>query len=682
MLIIIRKRIRLSIYIFMERNKGNMSYSLDKFQDKAVKSKSRNTLIVAAPGSGKTTVIINRVKYLLKDLQVNWTNIFVITFTKAAANNMKERFLKDNPQLKSPFFGTFHGLFYKLLRRHMGEINIISSGEAYKNVESTLKKYIDEISEDKVKEILNEISRYKNSMGKYGLEDEIIKSCVENYEEYKKQKGLLDFDDLQINIYKLLLEDKRLREYYSRGIEYFLVDEFQDCDLIQLKILKLLNSSNSLFCVGDEDQCIYGFRGSRPECMVNFNQDFGGEKVFLSYNYRSGENIVKLSKNLIENNMERNSKEIINFRKEKGSIRVWQPYNEKQQAEDIVRAISDKHNRGEHLRNNVVIYRTNIESRSISDELIARKIPFRFLDKEYNFFEHFICRDILSYLVLSIDSYDIESFKRIINKPFRYISKGNLENMGNLREKINVFDQLISKGDFKSFQLNNLERLKKDIAFLNKLSLPSAIDFVLNDLEYREYLREYGEKFKIAKEDFERIIEEFRTIALDFKSINLLLVHVEEVKNLLKKKESDFKEDAVLLSTIHGVKGMEFENVHIINCCNEIIPHINSEDIEEERRLFYVGITRAINNLYIYAPKTIRGRFMEASPFIKELKHEVTAGDQSPLKKGDRILHKTHGYGEVLSVDDNVTEIIFEDDVKRKFSVSVLFMNRLLEVLE
>ncbi|MDD7792995.1 ATP-dependent helicase [Clostridium sp. 'White wine YQ'] len=659
-----------------------MSYKLDKFQNEAVKAKSRNTLIVAAPGSGKTTVIINRVKHLLEELKVNSNNIFVITFTKAAANNMKDRFSRDNSNLKAPFFGTFHGLFYKLLMRHLGSINIISTSESYKIVENTLKVYIDEISEDKVKEMLNEISRFKTSLGEYKIDDIITNKCIENYEGYKMEKNLMDFDDLQIEMYKLLSEDKKVLEYYSNGLKYILVDEFQDCDLIQLKILKLLNSSNSLFCVGDEDQCIYGFRGSRPECMVNFKEEFGGEKVYLSYNYRSVSNIVKLSKNLIKNNLERNPKEIINYRGEEGNINISKPYNEKFQGEDIVNSIVKKNGQGIPLNNNVILYRTNIESRSISDELIARKIPFRFLDKEYNFFEHFICKDILAYLKLSIDPYDREAFKRIINKPFRYISKNNIESLSKLRERRNVFDDLIINGDFKSFQLNNLERLKKDISYLNKLSLPSAVDTVLNDLEYREYLREYGEKFRVASDDFERIIEEFRTIVLDFKSITTLLVHVEEVKEKLSNKERDFKEDGVLLSTIHGVKGMEFENVYILNCCEEVIPHANATDIEEERRLFYVAITRAINNLNIYAPKTLRGRFTETSPFIKELEFKGEPEEKSKLNKGDKIFHKSHGEGEIVSLKDDVVEIEFEDGVKRKFSLSILFLNRLIEVKE
>lgn len=654
-------------------------YKLDEFQVKAATTEERNILVVAAPGSGKTTVIVNRVRYLVEQKRVNPNNIIVITFTKSAANNMKERYLRESKKEVAPFFGTFHGLFYKLLVRHLGEVNIISTNDTYKIIEKALKTYMDEVSEDKIREVLNTISLYKSSLGEGEIKDSIILSCFEGYEEYKQEKQLMDFDDLQINIYRLLINNKKLLQHYSKLFKYILVDEFQDCDELQLRILKLLNDENSLFCVGDEDQCIYSFRGSRPECMVKFKEEFGGEKLYLSYNYRSSENIVEISRKLIVNNKKRNNKNILNYRSNKGEILLTNPYNEKMQCEDIINKIIDKKKKGINLSTNVVIYRTNVESRSISDELIRRKVPFRFLDKEYNFFEHFICQDIISYFKLSINPHDFNSFKRVINKPFRYISKQNIDIVGKEMIKDNMFDILLNKGDLKSFQLNKMDRLKKDIHYLNKISILSAMDYILNDLEYREYLREYSDKFKISSEDLEVILQEMKATLCEFNTIHLFLAHVETVKEQLTLSKNQRQGDEVLLSTIHGVKGLEFESVYILNCCEEVIPHVNALDIEEERRLFYVAVTRAINNLYVYSPKTLRGRFVNSSLFLNELEYKINETMDYGYKKGARVIHKAYGEGIVKNIDGDTINIEFETGVERRFSLLILVTNGIIK---
>lgn len=651
-------------------------YKLDQFQIRAARAEERNLLVVAAPGSGKTTVIVNRVRYLVEEKGVNPNNIIVITFTKSAGENMKGRYLRESRSERAPFFGTFHGLFYKLLIRHLGKIDIISPSQGYKVIEKTLGTYTDEMSEDKVKEILNEISLHKNSLGDRKITDSITLDCYEKYEGFKKEKDLLDFDDLQINIYKLLQEDENILASYRRLFRFILVDEFQDCDELQLRILKLLNKENSLFCVGDEDQCIYSFRGSRPECMVEFNKIFQGEKVYLSYNYRSVQNIVETSKKLIGNNKNRNDKEILSFRKDKGEFNIVVPYNEKLQSEHIVDTIVEKHKVGVKYSDNVVLYRTNMESRSISDELIKRRIPFRFLDKEYNIFEHFICQDILAYLKLAVDPYDVGSFKRIINKPFRYVSRSNVDVVGKSIIKQNVFDDLMNNGELQSFQLKKIGDLKKEIGGLNKRSLGTAIDYVLNDLEYRENIRNYSMKFKSSMDDMEIIIEELRTIAEDFKTIHLFLAHVETVKEELASSKKN-NVDSVFLSTIHGVKGLEFNNVYIIDCLEEIIPHGNTTDIEEERRLFYVAITRAINNLYIYAPKTLRGKFLSESCFLKELGFikDVSHG----YKVGDVVTHRGHGKCIIKELSGDTVTLEFNGGNLKKFSLQVLIANRLIK---
>ncbi|NYC31858.1 superfamily I DNA/RNA helicase [Clostridium saccharobutylicum] len=379
-----------------------MGYNLDKYQMSAIKCEDRNALIVAAPGSGKTTVIINKVDHLVSDKKVSNGNIIIITFTKAAAENMKKRyaqivsekrFLQMSNVNRSPFFGTFHGLFYKMLLKCGKKIDIIDGGIAHKIVSNVLSKYFDDVNDDKVKEAINNISLYKTSRAdistfKPSLAKEIFEKCLEKYEEYKREYNKYDFDDLAIEVLDLLRKNKNILLGYRKLFKYILVDEFQDCDEMQIDFLKLINDgdNNSLFAVGDEDQCIYSFRGSKPEYMVSFQKIFNeGKKYYLSVNYRSRMNIVNKSKDVIKFNKERNNKEIKSNKDSEGIIRWFNSYNEKMQAESLVDIIMQNKNLNIPYEDNAVLYRTNVESMTVIDVLTKRKIPFTLLDREYNF---------------------------------------------------------------------------------------------------------------------------------------------------------------------------------------------------------------------------------------------------------------------------------------------------------
>lgn len=668
--------------------------NLDSYQLEATKATEKNVLVVAAPGSGKTTVIINRIKYLVDNSGISEGNIIVLTFTKAAALNMKNRYIKTFRKEASPFFGTFHGLFYKILSREGYKIEIIQGFITNKIVEGVLKKYSDDVSEDKIKEAVNNISLFKTSRlsieeFKPSITKDIFVECYEKYTEYKRENNLLDFDDLAIITLDLFNNNVRLREGYRRLFRYILVDEFQDCDELQIEFLKLMNedSENSLFAVGDEDQCIYSFRGSKPEYMVIFNEIFSkGKKYYLSKNYRSNKNIIEASKKVISYNKDRNKKEIIANKQTEGIIKCSSPYDEKIQGEEIVKDIKRLIEDGSYnYKDNIILYRTNMESMSIVDTFIRNKIPFNMLDREYNFFNHFICKDLLSYLKLANDSYSREDFIKIINKPFRYISKTSLAYVREYRESMNVFDILINKSDTPPFQKKKLEDLKNDFNYIKKTSLSSAIQFIITDMGYLDYLKEYAEKFGSSIEDLEDILEEFKTSASAFKSINEFFVHIEEVGKKLEESKKHRDEDRVLLSTIHGVKGMEFKNVFLINCNEDTMPHSQSKEnnLEEERRLFYVGITRAIDNLYLFVPKMRKGKFKEVSRFITEggFMSMVEAKAEHDFKKGLHIRHRAFGEGIIKEVNGDQVSITFDDNRTRNFSGKILKRSGLVVII-
>ena len=558
----------------------------------------------------------------------------------------------------------------------------MDGGKGHAIIKSVLSRYFDDVNDDKVREVMNNISMFKTSLCtidefKSTVSKDIFLECLKVYESSKEREGLWDFDDLSVTVLKLFTENKRVLEKYRRMFKYILVDEFQDCDNIQVSFLLLMNKDNELFAVGDEDQCIYSFRGSKPEYMVNFHETFkNGVKVKLLTNYRSKNNIVEVSKRLIDKNENRNEKEIISYCDSHGIVHYSTPYNEYMQGEEIAKYIKENY-QGTYA-DNAVLYRTNMESRSMIDILTKRKIPFVLLDKGYNFFNHFICKDLINYLKLSIDQYDKNAFAWIINKPFRYISKENLGYINSYQEHKSPFDILINKKDMPPFQCKKIDDLRKEILYLNKMSLGSAIQYIISTMGYIDYLREYANKYGQSLDDLEDVLEEFKGAAEGFKTITEFLIHVNNVEEQIESSKA--VEDGVILSTIHGVKGMEFNNVYIINCNEEVIPHKSSmeENIEEERRLFYVAITRAINNLYVFSPKTMRGKFRETSRFIAEshLKEEAEKIDYG-IEVGNMLYHRTYGEGSVIEIDKDKITIKFKD-ICRSFSLKVLMENNLV----
>ncbi|WP_085829495.1 ATP-dependent helicase [Clostridium massiliodielmoense] len=724
----VENSIRDKFFYLRDKIIENRYKELNKEQISAVLSEENNLAVIACPGAGKTTTLIRRVdylvtfgfiyntdycpeeittsdlniledylnynkgntrlNYLLRQKAISANNIIIITFTRAAAKNMKKRYKALGNHKRTPFFGTFHGLFYKILSRTEEKIDIINTAISYKLIKGVLSTYLDEISDEKVKETLNAISFYKtltDSKENFNpnMDRDIFLECYRTYEDFKLKNNLMDFDDLQLRCKSMFMKNMRVLNGYKNLFKYILVDEFQDCDGIQIEILKLLNEGNSIFAVGDEDQCIYGFRGSKPECMVNFDKHFkNGKKLFLSTNYRCPKSIVKVSDNLIKNNKMRNDKKFKSSKEDMSKINVMNYKNEREQADSIAMNITKLMSIGDYnYEDNAILYRTNVESRSIIDSFIRKKIPFKLLDKEYNFFEHFICKDIIAYLKLSINSSDKESFLRIINKPFRYISKVNLGKVRKDNSGDDCFDALKDNEKIPPFQLKKIDEVKKDIQNLNRMSLSGAINSVLHTLDYYDYLKDYSKKFKLDITELEEILEEFISASQDYTTIITFLAHISEVKDEIKNNKNNEEKSGVILSTIHGVKGMEFKNVFIINCNEENIPHINSidENLEEERRLFYVGVTRTIENLWVCICNEIRGKNKSASRFIKECNLTVIFNDL--FKKDEIVFHKSFGKGKITSIDDNKIEIEFQNNIKRSFDSLILYNNGLVEKL-
>lgn len=601
-----------------------MLRNLDSDQLIAVNSCYKNSLVVAAPGSGKTTVILARVRYLIQVKKVSPENIAVITFTRASAEEMRFRFLGDNRERATPYFGTIHSFIYGILRKHGLHSCIISELECKKILKRCLVKYIDEGIDEIVKILRKDISNYKTSAEEKftpSIDKEIFNSCYAEYEKIKDENSLWDFDDILL-CYKQLLEgDKREIEQTTKRYPYILVDEFQDCDKIQLIIFKYLSTYSSMFCVGDEDQCIYGFRGAYPKALMNFCEDFNySHKFFLKTNYRCPKNITETSCRIIFNNQLRNHKVINSYNVKDGISKLELCENESNQSTKVTQLIKNSvENGSDSWEDFAILYRTHTDNINIINEFLKQHIPFRIMGECFNLYQHFICRDIISYFKWSLDGTDKESVLKVINKPFRYISKVAIEGLKEKAVKYSCLDTILEDHNMPLFKIKCIKKLQKKLYILKGMMPSAGVYYVLKELGYLEYLDSYCNKIKINITDLMVIVEYLAESLEEFTSLNEALKHV-NYSNKVISQSIENKREGVLLSTIHGIKGMEFNKVIIINCCEECIPHKNSipEHIEEERRLFYVAVTRTRQDLYIYAVKSLRGKGVLVSRFIEE----------------------------------------------------------------
>lgn len=583
----------------------------DEYQNDAIFSNEDKVLLVASPGSGKTTVIIEKLMHLI-NCGFKEDNILLITFTKKACENMKQRFVVLNGSSTSPHFYTFHALFYKIIKDNINfNFEIITEDHIHKFLSNVLKDYMDSISEYKIQSFVCEITRFNGSNKSIddfetNLPKHVLDDVVKKYRKYKFDNNLYDFDDLEKEVLKLFEERADILEFYRDKFKYILVDEFQDCNNVQFEILKMLSMKSKLFCVGDDDQSIYKFRGANPSIMVNFCDVFeGAKKYYLKYNYRSKHSIVNFSRNVIENNRIRNKKQLIGKKEEEGEVICKKFLEDADQGKYIVDDIENLQKRGVSLSDFAVLYRNHKDSFSILSEFIKRNIKINFLDDNFNIFELFYIKDLIN-LLSFIDNPTINNFKNICNKVTFLFSRRVNQIINKFDYGLNFFS--VMDASFDKISCNDkrsIYNLKKMIKKFTRYPISSRINGILNKLGYSVYLNNIILQKNLNKAEIDYFIDYFYNLIMNFKSIE------------------EFNENIRLISSVHGVnfgtihssKGMEFRYVYIINAQNiERDISLNSNinilyDEEEERRIFYVGITRAIDSLKILSPYFIDGRF-------------------------------------------------------------------------
>lgn len=659
--------------------------SIDKLNEnqlKAVNHLDGPCMVLAGPGSGKTRVITYRIANMVVNKNIKPTSILAISFTKASSIEMKNRALSlsNDFRMNKVTYGTFHSVFFRILR-YFENYNIESILDektkriGLKNILKGLN--IENADDDEtIGQVINEISYVKNElMDKRDFKSEVLTNdefikVYNFYEEYKQQMNKIDFDDMLIKTYELLKNNKAALDRVRSVYRYILVDEFQDINKVQFEALKLIaNPSNNIFVVGDEDQSIYGFRGSRPDFLLEFEEYFSNtKKVLLDINYRSKGEIINIANRLIEKNTNRYEKVIKCGKGNGAKVNYISPEDSEEEAVYIAKDIKNKVQEDyTEYTDFAVIYRTNIQSRALVDVFMDMRIPFVVKDSIVTIYDHWAAQDILAYLRIGVNPNSNKDWIRIINKPFRYISKDNL-NL--IKDEPDFINSLINKCDLHPKQVKTINDLDIDISYVKGLNPKNAISYIRTTLDYDRYILDYCANRKIKTNGLIEILNELESSATNFKTIQEYLEHIERVKSEIVDNKNNKETDGVIFTTMHSAKGLEFKNVYIIGANEGTIPHEKSyeiddeekknDQIEEERRLMYVAITRAEENICISSPINKYGKRVSKSRFVEDIK-APTKKEMDSITIGDRIYHKKFKEGIIVEKNGDSIKIRFKD---------------------
>lgn len=630
-------------------------------------------MVLAGPGSGKTTVITHRIKRLL-EAGVDPSGILVITFTKAAATEMKERFLRlareedekrkqaeqraggsrtgaeklffgtadPGPRRREACgtsleaagsrvsFGTFHSVFYHILKwAYRFPAGNVISGEEKRQY---FKKFLDESEmevEDEaefISSIINEISYVKGERLdlKYyysqNCPEEWFKKLYDGYDEMLKTTGKIDFDDMLVMCHELFTERKDILAAWQKKFKYILVDEFQDINLLQYQVVRMLAlPENNLFIVGDDDQSIYRFRGAKPEIMLGFEKDFPGTKrVLLGTNYRSTKEIVETSLRLIEHNKVRFEKKLEPFRGSGRPVDFRVFDNPGHEMDTVAQSIRAYHDAGYQWSEIAVLFRTGANSGLMAERLMGYNIPFKLRDVIPNLYSHWIAKDLFAYMEIAAGSRKRSDFYRIMNRPNRYFSRDAFDT------PIVSFDRLKSFYQDRDWMEERICDLEADLRAMAPLKPVAAVNYIRKAIGYDDYLRSYAEFRRMKPEELFETADKLAESAAEFATFVEWKEHAARYEEELKKQNQEEREetkDRVTLSTMHSAKGLEYPVVFVVDANEGIVPHHKAglpADIEEERRLFYVALTRAKDRLHVAAVKERYHRKTDVSRFVEE----------------------------------------------------------------
>lgn len=608
--------------------------SLNHAQTEAVAHNKGPCMVLAGPGSGKTLTIAKRIEYLIMKHKVRPEEILVITFTKYAAWEMKNRTRSIcGPSSYAVTFGTFHGIYYGILKwaYRLNQSNLLSDEEKYRILREILpgidwdqepeadeeKDYLQELAIEigNVKNNCMEIEEYEPV--KYTTEK--FRKLYRTYEETKKKYRKIDFEDMLIQCRDLFMKRPDILKKWQEKFQYILVDEFQDVNQAQYDVVRMLAApQDNLFVVGDDDQSVYGFRGAKPGIMMEFMKDYPkARQILLDVNYRSSGYIVKGALRVIGNNKIRFEKKIEAFRKPDETVHVQEVKDPVQEAEYVLERIREYREKGVSYMEMAVLYRTNVDARAMSELMTEYQIPFVMKEHLNNIYEHFIALDMISYLRLSQGEYDRKYFLQIANRPNRYLTRESMKT-GNVS-----YESLRRYYRDKDWMVDRIDQLEWDMKMICDKTPYAAIQYIRKRMGYDEFLKEYAAYRKISSEDLFAVLEEIWQNSKGYGTIKEWFEHIESYGKMLKEQnKKNGEKEGVNLMTMHAAKGLEFDTVFVIEANEGSCPYkkaTTGEEIEEERRLFYVAMTRAKRKLVISYVKEKNGKDLLPSRFVSEL---------------------------------------------------------------
>ncbi len=664
--------------------------ALNEQQKKAVLTTEGPVLVIAGAGSGKTRVLTYRIAYLIGVKEVPPSRILAVTFTNKAASEMKERIVKLlDAEPNDLWMGTFHSICTRILRFHADKLGYSRNFVIYDRAdqESLLKeiaKNYDDLAE-KPSTLANRISRMKTGLS-YETEGRILE-IYERYQAELKKCNAFDFDDLLLKVLELFEKFEAVKEYYAERFKYIHVDEYQDTNRVQYKLLLHLASVHkNIFVVGDDDQSIYAFRGADIRNILEFERDFSGATVIkLEKNYRSTKRILRAASTLIANNRRRKGKTLWTDNPEGEKIPVIETSDEREEALRVAEIIKKS---GRPYSDFLVLYRTNAQSRALEEAMRMFNIPYTIVGG-IRFYERKEIKDLLAYLKVIVNPKDDVSLLRIINVPPRGIGKATIELFQRLRNAsgLSMYEALMQYQKVEELRPQTKRKIAEFISFIERFrekakeeSAYDILEAIISDTKYRDYISRYGERWEVESrlENIEELLGSVASFVAENEdgSVEAYLSTVS-----LKTEIDDWDPKGVVtLMTVHNAKGLEFPFVIITGLEETVFPHFNSlgsaDEIEEERRLMHVALTRAKENVVITFARrrfTRRGE-LEPSRFLNELPEDVIiwigAKSKEPnrryeeIKKGDRVYHQLFGRGEVLDVYDGKAKVLFPIGVK------------------
>lgn len=618
--------------------------SLNQAQIEAIAHKDGPCMVLAGPGSGKTTVITNRIAHLIEKYKVKPEEILVITFSKAASKEMRERFYnlkKDQakqldgwaatvPGASSVTFGTFHGIYYGILKwaYKLTTENILSDEQKYQLLQRVVEQMNLDIDDEKefLQGIAGEIGNVKNNcipLSEYkslNCDEQDFNRIYHAYEEERKRRKKIDFDDMLVLTYELFQKRLDILKMWQTKYKYILIDEFQDINKVQYDVIRMLAApENNLFIVGDDDQSIYQFRGARPEIMLNFPKDYPDTKqIILDMNYRSTKAIVNGAGRVIKHNGKRYPKQIITTNEQGMNVHIQEVRHPIEESKYVLKEIQKELKSGVSPKEIAILFRTNNEARVLVETLMEYNQPFHMKEHFPNLYEHFIAKNFIGYMRMALGDRSRKLFLEIMNRPNRYIGRDSVET-----SEVSFEDLKRFYGD-KEWMQDRIDQLDVDLRIIKKCKPYAAIQYIRKHIGYEDFLKEYAIKRRIKLEELMDVVHEIQERAKEFKTIEEWFSHIEEYgENLRRQAELRApSQNAVQLMTMHGAKGLEFHTVFVIGANEGVSPYKKAEtteEIEEERRLFYVAMTRAKKRLVISYSKERNGKKMKQSRFVGEL---------------------------------------------------------------